>query len=175
MTPFVLASLSLFGCSLFVGNGFSPVFGVMKQTSRSRMPSLALVLFFVSKLGFDLATGVLPWTLSQYPVWLLCYFAARASSLLSATVFYLLSNTACFFQMNGSVPAWQVYSADWAGYCACMAAGLPYYLRSLAATLAFEGFWALGTRFEVRPVPWLRASLAPAAASAAVALVSGLP
>lgn len=164
MIAFTLSSLSLFACSILVGNGFSPVFGVMKQTARSRMPAMALGLFFASKLAFDLATGVLPWTLVQYPVWLACYYIARRSSLLSATVFYLLSNTACFFQMNGSVPAWQVYSNDLAGYRACMAAGLPYYLRSLAATAVFEGLWRLGTKFEVRPVAWLRASLAPVAA-----------
>ena len=164
MIPFLVSSFSLFGCSVLVGNGFSPVFGVMKQTSRSRMPALALGLFFASKVVFDLATGVLPWTLAQYPVWLLCYFVARKSSLLSATAFYLFSNTVCFFQMNGSVPAWQAYTNDWAGYCACMEAGLPYYLRSLAATAAFECLWALGARFEVPPVAWLRTSLAPAAA-----------
>lgn len=164
MIPFALSSLALFGCSVLVGTGFSPVFGVMKQTARSRMPAAALGIFFASKLAWDLATGVLPWTLPQYPVWLVCFFVARTSSLLSATVFYLLSNTACFFQMNGSVPAWQVYSNDLAGYRACMAAGLPYYLRSLAATVVFEGLWEFGNRFEVRPVTWLRASLAPAAA-----------
>jgi hypothetical protein len=140
----------------------------MKQTARSRMPALALGLFFASKVGYDLATGALPWTLAQYPVWLLCYFVARKSSLLSATVFFLLSNTACFFQMNGSVPAWQAYTNDWAGYWACMGAGLPYYLRSLAATAVFEALWLLGTRFEIRPVAWLRSSLAAAAAVLAV-------
>ena len=172
MTSFILSSLSLFACSVFIGNGFSPVFGVMKQTSRSRMPTLALGLFFASKLGYDLFTGVLPWTASQYPVWLLCYFVARKSSLLSATVFFLLSNTACFFQMNGSIPAWKTYSADWSGYLACMGAGVPYYLRSLAATAAFEAFWLLGTRLELRPVLWLRASLARAAVAVAVVLAA---
>ena len=172
MIPFLVSSLSLFACSVFIGNGFSPVFGVMKQTSRSRMPALALGLFFASKLCYDLASGVLPWTIAQYPVWLLCYFVARKSSLLSATVFFLLSNTVCFFQMNGTIPAWKMYSADWAGYCACMAAGLPYYLRSLAATAVFEILWALGTRFSIRPVVWLRSSLSTAAASLVVILLA---
>ncbi len=135
MIAAILSAFALFACSVLVGNGFSPVFAVMKQTRRSRIPFLCLAIFFAVKLAFDAGTGVLGFTLVQYPVWLLCYFAARRSAILSATVFFLLSNTLCFFQMNGSIPELATYAPTFAGYLACLAAGLPYYLRSLAATV----------------------------------------
>ena len=145
------ATLALFACSLFIGNGFSPVFAVMKLTRRSRIPLLCLGLFFACKLAFDAATGVLGFTLVQYPVWGLCYLVARRSALLSATVFFLLSNTLCFFQMSGALPGLAVYPPTFAGYLECLAAGLPYYLRSLVATFAADA--ALSWLLRRAPAP----------------------
>ncbi len=135
MIPALLSVIALFACSVFVGNGFSPVFAVMKQTRRSRIPYICLAIFFAVKLAFDAGTGVLGFTLVQYPIWLLCYLVSRQSAVLSATVFFFLSNTLCFFQMNGSIPELATYEPSLAGYGACLLSGLPYYLRSLVATV----------------------------------------
>ena len=135
MLAAILSAVLLCACSVLIGNGFSPVFAVMKETRRSRIPFLCISLFFAFKLAFDAATGVLAFTLVQYPAWALCYFAARRSALLSATLFFLLSNSLCFFQMNGSIPGWTTYPPTFAGYIECMVAGVPYYLRSLVATV----------------------------------------
>ncbi len=135
MLAAIISAVALCACSVFIGNGFSPVFAVMKETRRSRIPLFCIGAFFALKLGFDAATGVLAFTLVQYPVWALCYLVAKRSALLSATLFFLLSNTLCFFQMNGSIPGWATYPPTFAGYIECMAAGLPYYLRSIVATV----------------------------------------
>ncbi len=137
MIAFWISSLSLFACSMLVGNGFSPVFAVMGETRRSRMPWAGLAAFFATKLAVDAGTGVLGFTWVQYPVWAVTYFAAHKGGLVAATVFYVLSNSLCFWQMIGSP-----YPPTWAGYWSCMAAGLPYYLRSLLATLLFSALFA---------------------------------
>ena len=137
MIAYFSSTLLLFGCSVFIGNGFSPVFSVMKETRRSNLPWHSLGLFFLVKILFDAATGALGFTWLQYPIWAICYLLAKKSAIASATLFYLLSNSICFFQMNGTgagLPA--LYTPDLAGYIACMAAGLPYYGRSLLATIA---------------------------------------
>ena len=134
----ILSSIALCACSVFIGNGFSPVFAVMKETRRSRMPLFCIGMFFALKLAFDASTGVLAFTLVQYPLWALCYLVAKRSALLSATLFFLLSNTICFFQMNGLIPGWETYPPSFAGYLECMAAGLPYYLRSIVATVVSD-------------------------------------
>lgn len=162
MIPYLVSTSLLFGCSAFIGNGFSPVFSVMKETGRSRLPWHGLALFFLVKLVFDAATGVLGWTWVQYPAWALCYWLAKHSAVASSTLFYLLSNTICFFQMNGTSPgAPALYSPDFAGYLACLTAGLPFYGRSLAATivacLAFHGLHAAA---PVRYERWIRAATA---------------
>lgn len=132
MIGFWISSLSLFACSMLVGNGFSPVFAVMGETRRSRMPWAGLAAFFAAKLAVDAGTGVLGFTWVQYPAWAVTYFAARKGGIVAATVFYVLSNSLCFWQMSP-----EFYPATWAGYGQCMAAGIPYYLRSLLATLLF--------------------------------------
>lgn len=137
MAAYYISTVLLFGCSAFIGNGFSPVFSVMKETCRGRLPWRGLGMFFLVKASFDAATGSLAFTWPQYPVWGLCYWLSRRSAVASATLFYLLSNSVCFLQMNGtSAGAPALYAPDAAGYLACMAAGLPYYARSLAATVA---------------------------------------
>lgn len=158
MIAYILSTIFLFGCSVFIGNGFSPVFSVMKETGRSRLPWHGLVVFFIVKLLFDAATGVLAYTWLQYPVWGLCYWLAKQSAVASATLFYLLSNTVCFFQMNGSIPGLPaIYTPDIAGYVACMAAGLPYYGRSLLATVvACLAFRALRTAAPAQYERFLR-------------------
>ncbi len=138
MLAAILSAIALCACSVFVGNGFSPVFAVMKETRRSRIPLFCIGLFFALKLVYDTATGVLAFTLVQYPVWALCYYWAKHSALLSATLFFILSNTICFFQMNGTIPGWVTYPPSFAGYIECMAAGLPYYLRSIVATVVSD-------------------------------------
>lgn len=122
---------------MLVGNGFSPVFAVMGETRRSRMPWAGLAAFFATKLAVDAATGVLPFTWVHYPVWAVTYWSARKGGLVAATVFYVLSNSLCFWQMLGTI-----YPPTWAGYWSCMAAGLPYCLRSLIATLLFSALFA---------------------------------
>lgn len=129
---------TLFFCSTAISNGFSPVFAVMGETRKSRLPWISLAIFFACKLAIDLATGVIGFTVIQYPVWALCYYIAKRSAIFSATVFYLLSNTLCFFTMNGMLGSLEVYPATASGYIACMAAGLPFYLRSLLATVIFS-------------------------------------
>lgn len=149
MIGFWISSLSLFACSFLVGNGFSPVFAVMGETRRSRMPWAGLAAFFATKLAWDAGTGVLGFTWVQYPVWAVTYFAARKGGIVAATVFYVLSNSLCFWQMIGSP-----YPPTLAGYWECMAAGLPYYLRSLLATLLFGALlWWLR---ESLPERWRR-------------------
>lgn len=134
----ILSAIALCICSVLIGNGFSPVFAVMKETRRSRIPLFCIVFFFAIKLAYDSACGVLAFTLVQYPAWALCYLVAKRSAILSATLFFILSNTICFFQMNGSIPEFTTYPATFAGYLECMAAGVPYYLRSLAATIVWD-------------------------------------
>lgn len=145
MLAAILSAVALCACSVLIGNGFSPVFAVMKETRRSRIPLFCIGLFFALKLSYDAATGVLAFTLAQYPAWGLCYLVAKRSALLSATLFFLLSNTLCFFQMNGSIPEFTTYPATFAGYLECMAAGVPYYLRSIVATVAWDAaiLWLL--------------------------------
>ena len=138
MLAAIFSAIALCACSVFIGNGFSPVFAVMKETRRSRIPLFCIGLFFALKLAYDAATGVLAFTLVQYPIWALCYYVAKRSALLSATLFFFLSNTICFFQMNGTIPGWATYPPSFAGYIECMAAGLPYYLRSLVATVVSD-------------------------------------
>ena len=136
MIAYFISTILLFGCSVFIGNGFSPVFSVMKETGRSRLPWHGLGLFFLVKVIFDAATGVLAFTWLQYPIWGLCYWLAKKSAVASATLFYLLSNSVCFFQMNGMFgELTAIYTPDLTGYIACMTAGLPYYGRSLIATV----------------------------------------
>lgn len=134
----ILSAIALCACSVLIGNGFSPVFAVMKETRRSRIPLFCISFFFALKIAYDSTCGVLAFTLVQYPVWVLCYLAAKRSAILSATLFFLLSNTICFFQMNGSIPEFTTYPATFAGYLECMAAGVPYYLRSIAATIVWD-------------------------------------
>lgn len=134
----IVSFLSLFLCSVLIGNGFSPVFAVMKATRRSTLPWIGLAIFFAVKIVFDSASHVLPFTLMQYPIWAACYLLAKRSALLSATAFYILSNTACFFTMNGNIPSMAMYTPDFAGYITCMAAGIPFYLRSIVATVIFD-------------------------------------
>ncbi len=138
MLAAILSAIALCACSVFIGNGFSPVFAVMKETRRSRIPLFCIGMFFALKLAYDAATGVMAFTLVQYPIWVLCYYVAKRSALFSATLFFLLSNTICFFQMNGTVPGWETYPPTFAGYMECMAAGLPYYLRSIVATVVSD-------------------------------------
>lgn len=138
MIPSLIAISALFFCSTAIANGFSPVFAVMGETRKSRLPWISLAIFFACKLAFDLATGVIAFTVIQYPVWALCYYLAKRSAILSATAFYLLSNTLCFFTMNGMIGAIEIYPATASGYIACMGAGIPFYLRSLLATVIFS-------------------------------------
>lgn len=129
-----LTALLLVSASLMVGNGFSPVFAVMHRTAKSGKCLMALGAFFFAKIVFDLLSGAILFTLPQYPVWYICFKVSRKSAFLSATLFYLLSNTVCFFQMGGEGSV-AIYPWSAQGYLACMAAGLPYYARSLLATI----------------------------------------
>lgn len=117
--------------SAFIGNGFSPVFSVMKETRHSYLPHASLAIFFLLKLLLDITTGVLTQTLLLYPIWYICYLTSHKSAILSATTFYLLSNTLFFFTST-------IYPPTLSGYTTCMLAGLPFYLRSLLATSIFS-------------------------------------
>ena len=56
---------TLFFCSTAISNGFSPVFAVMGETRKSRLPWISLAIFFACKLAIDLATGVIGFTVIQ--------------------------------------------------------------------------------------------------------------
>ena len=135
-----------FLCSAYIGGGYSPVFSVMAETRRRKSDLTGTLSFFAAKFGNDLATGVLVFTLPHYFVYAIAYVASKWGSVAASVVFYLVSNSVCFFQMMGSF-----YPPTVEGYWLCMLAGVPFLFRNLAGCLMMDAMFAALRRAEEAP------------------------
>lgn len=138
-----IAYCSCFLCSAFIGNGYSPVFSVMAETRRRKSDLTGTLSFFSAKLGNDIATGVLVFTLPHYIVYLIAYLASKWGSVAASLTFYLVSNSVCFFQMLGTF-----YPPTVEGYLSCMVAGLPFLVRNLIGCLSMDIVFGLMRHLE---------------------------
>ena len=57
-------------------------------------------------------------------------------SILSSVIFFILSNSSCFFIDN---PVYHLYAQNFNGYISCIYAGLPFFKISLIADLTYSG------------------------------------
>lgn len=136
----IISSVVLLFISGFIGNGWSPVFALF-SVSRTRYFNKSMALFLTGKVLFDFFTGVFAFTYIVYLSYLVSYLAVRwvpskvSCLVISATMFYFVSNTLCFVQNCTVFADCAMYAKNFLGYLDCMVAGLPYYFRSLLSGL----------------------------------------
>lgn len=116
----------MFGCTLAFHNGVTPLFTAFRECRGWKL----VAVFCAVQTALWLSTGCSPWVFAQLPCYGLAYLIAKRSAVASCVAFYLVSNTVCFFTMP-------IY-AGLHGYVACMLAGLPFALNSLASTVVFS-------------------------------------
>lgn len=153
--------LSIFSGLLFllisstIGGGWCPIFSIF-SLKKSRYFQYTLIFFLLSKVLYDFSVGLLGFTFIVYISYLLSYLSvikvkkSGMSLFISATMFYFVSNSLCFVQTITVFSTWAMYTADLTGYLICMAAGIPYYLRSLLSSFGLYYLCAGLSHIEFR-------------------------
>lgn len=151
--------------SMFIGNGFNPVFAVVvlftpavTVAALGTYIAYSLIHCAVMWVGMQMTTGSIIFQLvmcaaGYIPLIFLpllarlctkkfsevkgwkAYLLGFGTTFLMATFYWWASNTICYTQMCGTIPSWKYYDLSVAGYITCLVAGLKFYGLSLCASL----------------------------------------
>lgn len=163
-------SFGLILCSMFVGNGYTPICAVvcllpyvLSLTSISGYIMLCVVHYTMLWLFSGMALSIVLFQIVMLILGDLCLLSLplvakriqhdSVLSNLGCTLFlclyyWWLSNSVCFTQMSGLVPAWKIYDFSLNGYFTCLFAGSSFLFNSLYSSLPLTLILSVASYFQ---------------------------